>query len=496
MRSTTIFRLVVLAALLPASASAQPFLRHSWGVVASLPANAASSPGRIFTVTDGADTSDCTVGGGSSSVMCRDDGTAWVAVGSGGGGGSGTVTSVAATFPNFLSVSGSPITTSGTLAVSLATQTANTVFAGPTSGGAATPAFRGLVSADIPNNAADTTGNAATATLAADLDCTGCVSAAELDATYLEDITAEDLGDLSNVSEAGAAIGEALVSDGAGSWGPSAAAAILEGDARLSDDRDPNAHAASHAENAADELLVEGLGTACTDGQTFEADATGGVVCAAAGGGGSSAGPSGAVQTSDGAGGFTGDSDFVWDAANNELELASGSRFVLPSTSSSLRWYQTATHLASLSGTGTGSPGFCTVSGGFEWVCMKPNAPNAGGTTVAFAPGSAADGTSGLGYETTTGAPVMVDNGVQVARFHSTNGLTVTGDVSIGDDLNLSSDGGLARLGAASGALPTCDSTTARAVLFDQTGDLCACPPDGSDWYDTSDGYGLPGDCS
>ena len=35
------------------------------------------------------------------------------------GGGSGTVTSVAATVPTFLSVSGSPITTSGTLAVTL-----------------------------------------------------------------------------------------------------------------------------------------------------------------------------------------------------------------------------------------------------------------------------------------------------------------------------------------------------------------------------------------
>ena len=36
----------------------------------------------------------------------------------GGGGGSGTVTSVAATVPGFLSVTGSPITTSGTLAIS------------------------------------------------------------------------------------------------------------------------------------------------------------------------------------------------------------------------------------------------------------------------------------------------------------------------------------------------------------------------------------------
>lgn len=73
------------------------------------------------------------------------------ALGASGGGGSGTVTSVGLSVPSFLSVSGSPITTSGTLAVSLSTQTANTIFAGPTSGGAATPTFRALVVNDIPD---------------------------------------------------------------------------------------------------------------------------------------------------------------------------------------------------------------------------------------------------------------------------------------------------------------------------------------------------------
>lgn len=64
--------------------------------------------------------------------------------------GTGTVTSVAMTVPAFLSVSGSPVTTSGTLAITLATESANSVFAGPTSGGAATPSFRSLVAADLP----------------------------------------------------------------------------------------------------------------------------------------------------------------------------------------------------------------------------------------------------------------------------------------------------------------------------------------------------------
>ena len=76
----------------------------------------------------------------------------------------GTVTSVGLTMPGVIfnsTVPGSPVTGSGTLAPTLATQTANTVLAGPATGSAATPTFRALVSADIPNNAASTTGTAA-----------------------------------------------------------------------------------------------------------------------------------------------------------------------------------------------------------------------------------------------------------------------------------------------------------------------------------------------
>jgi hypothetical protein len=47
-------------------------------------------------------------------------------------------------------VSGSPVTTTGTLSASLATQTANLVWAGPTGGAAASPTFRALVNADLP----------------------------------------------------------------------------------------------------------------------------------------------------------------------------------------------------------------------------------------------------------------------------------------------------------------------------------------------------------
>lgn len=62
----------------------------------------------------------------------------------------GTVTSVGLALPGIFTVSGSPVTSSGTLTGALATQSANAVFAGPSSGGAAAPAFRSLVSADIP----------------------------------------------------------------------------------------------------------------------------------------------------------------------------------------------------------------------------------------------------------------------------------------------------------------------------------------------------------
>lgn len=62
----------------------------------------------------------------------------------------GSVTSVGLSLPNIFSVSGSPVTGAGTLTATLATQSANTVFAGPTSGGAATPGFRTLGESDIP----------------------------------------------------------------------------------------------------------------------------------------------------------------------------------------------------------------------------------------------------------------------------------------------------------------------------------------------------------
>lgn len=60
------------------------------------------------------------------------------------------VTSVALSLPGIFSVSGSPVTTTGTLTASFTSQTANTIFAAP-DGTAGTPAFRALTSTDIPS---------------------------------------------------------------------------------------------------------------------------------------------------------------------------------------------------------------------------------------------------------------------------------------------------------------------------------------------------------
>lgn len=66
-------------------------------------------------------------------------------------GGGGTVTSVALTAPGIFSVVGSPVTGSGTLAISLASQSDNLVFASP-NGSAGAPTFRQVVFGDWGSN--------------------------------------------------------------------------------------------------------------------------------------------------------------------------------------------------------------------------------------------------------------------------------------------------------------------------------------------------------
>lgn len=65
------------------------------------------------------------------------------------GAGLGTVTSVGLTMPNIFTVTNSPVTTTGSLTATLASQSANSFFASP-NGSAGQPTFRGLLAEDLP----------------------------------------------------------------------------------------------------------------------------------------------------------------------------------------------------------------------------------------------------------------------------------------------------------------------------------------------------------
>jgi hypothetical protein len=72
-------------------------------------------------------------------------------LGASGSPGSGTVTSVDVAVPAYLTSTGGPVTTSGTITLASANATANQVLAGPTTGSPAPSAFRALVANDIPS---------------------------------------------------------------------------------------------------------------------------------------------------------------------------------------------------------------------------------------------------------------------------------------------------------------------------------------------------------
>lgn len=107
--------------------------------------------------------------------------------------GSGTATSVgfASNIPG-VTVTGSPITTSGTLTATLGTQSAHFTLIGPTSGSAALPTWRALVAADLPLPTASTIGGVQSKAAVASTYLTGIssvdgsVSAAQVNYTDLQ----------------------------------------------------------------------------------------------------------------------------------------------------------------------------------------------------------------------------------------------------------------------------------------------------------------------
>jgi hypothetical protein len=85
---------------------------------------------------------------GNSGQVLKTDGSGNM---SWGDAGIGTVTSVGLSAPAIFSVANSPVTTADTIALSLAVQNANKVWAGPATGADAAPTFRSLVVNDIPS---------------------------------------------------------------------------------------------------------------------------------------------------------------------------------------------------------------------------------------------------------------------------------------------------------------------------------------------------------
>ena len=68
----------------------------------------------------------------------------------GASGGSGTVTSIGLSAPSFFTVGGSPITSSGTLALGMVAQSGNRFLASPGNGASGAPTMRAIVAADLP----------------------------------------------------------------------------------------------------------------------------------------------------------------------------------------------------------------------------------------------------------------------------------------------------------------------------------------------------------
>ena len=95
------------------------------------------------------------------------------------------VTSVALALPSFITVSGSPVTTTGTLTGTLATQTTNTVFIAP-NGSTGAPTFRVLAYADLPLKLYVENPSTPTAPLAAGANAIGFGSGTSASATSSE----------------------------------------------------------------------------------------------------------------------------------------------------------------------------------------------------------------------------------------------------------------------------------------------------------------------
>ena len=107
--------------------------------------------------------------------------------------GGSVVASVGLALPvSVFTISGSPVTTTGTLTGTFNTQSANLVWAGPASGAAAVPTFRALVDDDIPGSLTITGGTINNAAIGGSTPAAGAFTT--LSATGLLDISAAGAG--------------------------------------------------------------------------------------------------------------------------------------------------------------------------------------------------------------------------------------------------------------------------------------------------------------
>ena len=126
--------------------------------------------------------------------------------GGGGGGCSGTcVTSIGISAPAEINVAGSPVTSSGIIALTWNAQTKNFVLAGPTSGSNATPTFRALVGADLPVPGASSLGGVDSLSRAAHtfltaINTDGTVSQAAIVGSDLPNPSATTLGGIQSAA--------------------------------------------------------------------------------------------------------------------------------------------------------------------------------------------------------------------------------------------------------------------------------------------------------
>lgn len=118
---------------------------------------------------------------------------------------SGTVTSVGLSLPSIITVSGSPVTGSGTLTGTLATQAANLVFSGPSSGSVTTPTFRSLVANDIPSTLNST-------------NITGTVAGSGAGSGVVGQVLISDVTTPTNTGASGTFFDATSISIPAGSW--------------------------------------------------------------------------------------------------------------------------------------------------------------------------------------------------------------------------------------------------------------------------------------